>query len=671
MKKKMVKVFTIIVLLFSIVGLNAQPGWQQQTSGVAFWLNSVHFTDANTGFIIGDVGATILKTTNGGTNWIPQASGITTYLESLYFTDANTGYAVGGLGTIIKTTNAGTTWTQQTSGTTEPLYCVYFVNANIGYASTWNGKIIKTTNGGTTWSIQASGIMQYINSIYFTDANTGYATGMDNYNGEILKTIDGGINWSNQLDSGYATVNSICFTDANTGYATTSGNPNKILLKTTDGGTNWIPQVISTTPYWFGSVYFFNANIGYILRNDGLILKTIDGGINWIEHSINTLDNLSSVYFTDANTGYVVGQNGRIDKTISGGNCMSTPVITAGSDTSICFNSGTILTASSNLANTTYHWNNGINDSINTVNPATTTTYTVTATNNTCTAVDSVIVNVQNVFQNEEICIVTVDTTTWKNKIIWEKTPNVAKASFNIYKETGTNIYDSIGNVPYSNQSFFIDVSSNPQLYANRYKISAIDSCGEESQKSFYHQVVKLIITSQVGSSTVDLDWSLYEDESGIYVPTRYYIYKGSSANSMVLIDSVPGTQHMYSDINVTGFYYYMIGVKKDNGCNVTKSIFGRSFSNNITNSNTGINSYLKDTDVNIYPNPVTNELIIEFNGNTKNTNFEILNSIGQVVFKGNLIEKTVVQTSNFAPGIYLLKLENGKTFEFKKIIKE
>lgn len=78
------------------------------------------------------------------------------------------------------------------------------------------------------------------------------------------------------------------------------------------------------------------------------------------------------------------------------------------------------------------------------------------------------------------------------------------------------------------------------------------------------------------------------------------------------------------------------------------------------------INSVIK-----IYPNPVSNELIIEMEGNNKKLTFEILNSIGQVISKGNLFEKTTVQTSNFAPGVYLIKLENGKTFEFKKIIKE
>jgi len=70
------------------------------------------------------------------------------------------------------------------------------------------------------------------------------------------------------------------------------------------------------------------------------------------------------------------------------------------------------------------------------------------------------------------------------------------------------------------------------------------------------------------------------------------------------------------------------------------------------------------------YPNPVTNELTIELEGNTTKTNFEILNSLGQVVFSGNLIEKTIVQTASFASGVYMIKLKSGKSFEFKKIIK-
>jgi hypothetical protein len=78
-----------------------------------------------------------------------------------------------------------------------------------------------------------------------------------------------------------------------------------------------------------------------------------------------------------------------------------------------------------------------------------------------------------------------------------------------------------------------------------------------------------------------------------------------------------------------------------------------------------GYNSFI------VYPNPVSDELNIEFKGNKVRRSFEIFNSIGQIIFKGTLLEKTIVQTTNFARGVYLVKLENGRSFEFKKILKE
>jgi len=74
---------------------------------------------------------------------------------------------------------------------------------------------------------------------------------------------------------------------------------------------------------------------------------------------------------------------------------------------------------------------------------------------------------------------------------------------------------------------------------------------------------------------------------------------------------------------------------------------------------------------ITMYPNPVANQLTIENKGNKGNELFEILNAGGQVVFSGNLIEKTIVQTSDFSPGIYMLKIKTGSTFETKKFVKE
>lgn len=72
-----------------------------------------------------------------------------------------------------------------------------------------------------------------------------------------------------------------------------------------------------------------------------------------------------------------------------------------------------------------------------------------------------------------------------------------------------------------------------------------------------------------------------------------------------------------------------------------------------------------------MYPNPVLSELNIEMIGSNDPVSFEILNSLGQLVFKGALIEKTVVNTLSFPSGLYLVKIHTGMAVEFKKLIKE
>jgi hypothetical protein len=84
----------------------------------------------------------------------------------------------------------------------------------------------------------------------------------------------------------------------------------------------------------------------------------------------------------------------------------------------------------------------------------------------------------------------------------------------------------------------------------------------------------------------------------------------------------------------------------------------------------TGINKLFKSR-ILIYPNPASDMIIIEIEGNNENTNFEMLNLTGQLVYKGSMLEKTVINTKDFLPGVYMIKFENGKTVEFKKMVKE
>jgi len=343
----MKKIFFSICLTIMSALAFAQWTWQNPYP-TGNHLQSVYFTDPNTGYAVGDSG-TILITIDGGINWSGLQTETTDQLNSVFFSDVNTGYAVGGyvdytnngsnVGTILKTTDRGTTWNTISSDTLPYLHSVFFINVNTGYVGGyrldgwggqgWNGYgvILKTTDGGTIWT-ESSSTYECINSIDFTDTNTGYAVGFG-LDGSGLKmewvlfskTIDGGLFWdstfvSTKYTSHDRSLNSICFPDAKTGYA--SGP--KSIFKTTDAGANWTQVLsLSSTDAELSSVYFYDASIGYAVGANGTILKTTNAGETWNAQASGTTNRLSSVFFTDANTGYVVGEHGTILKTTNGG----------------------------------------------------------------------------------------------------------------------------------------------------------------------------------------------------------------------------------------------------------------------------------------------------------------------------------------------------------------
>lgn len=72
-----------------------------------------------------------------------------------------------------------------------------------------------------------------------------------------------------------------------------------------------------------------------------------------------------------------------------------------------------------------------------------------------------------------------------------------------------------------------------------------------------------------------------------------------------------------------------------------------------------------------VYPNPVSNELTIELEGNKVQVNFEILNNLGQVIMEGVLEEKTTVITNKLIPSIYLIRVKNDKVSKVVRFVKQ
>ena len=68
---------------------------------------------------------------------------------------------------------------------------------------------------------------------------------------------------------------------------------------------DWVKQD-SGTLAWLHSVYFVDANTGWIAGSNGTLLSTMDGGRTWTKEKTKTGDTFRDVYFADKQSGWVL-----------------------------------------------------------------------------------------------------------------------------------------------------------------------------------------------------------------------------------------------------------------------------------------------------------------------------------------------------------------------------
>lgn len=312
------------------------------------------------------------------------------------------------------------------------------------------------------------------------------------------------------------------------------------------------------------------------------------------------------------------------------------------------------------------------------------TTYTVAvSTPIGCTATDDIVVSIIPMTK-PEIGIVGVSNTN-KNRVVWNKPTSTGIASYCIYKETTvSDVFEKVGSVSYDSLSVFVDNQSAPDVKSNKYKLSILDRNGLESPQSSAHKTMHLSINKGQNNAW-NLIWEPYE---GFPVYT-YNIYRGTSPNNLNFLDATSGSSTQYSDLTaLPGDVYYQLEVitsnliaptkvpaslqkSKDSENSIESSLlsYSSSRSNIASNYVSGTNELAgKNNLIKIYPNPVKDELKIDFEGGST---FEIINLMGQVIYSGDLNKNTLVQTSSFSSGVYLIRIRSGNFFEYTKMVKE
>lgn len=314
-----------------IVGGNAGMGYDNRfTSQLTdqlpyeWWQGDIQFVDSKKGYVV--VGLWyIFQTQDGGKTWVNKSShGYMSYgLGHISFSDSKNGCVAGS--SIFCTKDSGETWKEQLgiqpgnrgdiNGLMVSLWGLSFANQSVAWAVGNDGQIIKSEDGGKSWKQKSRKLLA---PPYFLNEKIGWRFGAN-----ILRTDDGGDKWNVQSTNEPMAVRDVFSFDDSIAWAVgdrregkgKGGLYNKIwgeIIHTSDGWKTWTVQFNEQIGQKgrsdrLTSVFFANADTGWVVGSKGLILHTKDAGKHWERQKTGTSFDLRQVQFIDTKKGWAVG----------------------------------------------------------------------------------------------------------------------------------------------------------------------------------------------------------------------------------------------------------------------------------------------------------------------------------------------------------------------------
>ncbi len=332
------------------------------------------------------------------------------------------------------------------------------------------------------------------------------------------------------------------------------------------------------------------------------------------------------------------------------------------------------------VGNITYLWSDAASTTESEITGQRARGYFVTATNEAnCKSIHLVRIPEKRPLDNQ-ICLVTVDTAIGSNLVVWEKVEDAI--SYHVYRETtAKDVYLLAGSVVGSDLSVFVDTVANPLIRSYRYKIAAVDECGNESFLSHLHKTVHLTISTGLSEDIINLRWDDYVGENF----ASFEVWRYTSLYSWELLATLPSNLKSYTDFAVPpGKVFYNVRVPMPGLCEPTGDLrkagtgpYSHSLSNmddNKLKETTGFQSRMADMFY-VYPNP-TNGKVTIWSEAFQIIDGEILVSdlAGRLIlhrkFEQNLSGRLELDLTGQPAGSYLVKLNlDGQLFYQKLVI--
>jgi len=351
-------------------------------------------------------------------------------------------------------------------------------------------------------------------------------------------------------------------------------------------------------------------------------------------------------------------------------NNLNTDIEVTGDDCGGTCNGSAVASSTGGNPSYNYEWSNGQNTSTATNLCYNNEIILITGDQLGCYRYDTLLVPQQAPVT--DVCMVTVDSTSTQNIVVWEKPVSNTIQGFGIYREVVGN-YTLMGYVPYDSLSQFTDNTNgvNPNITSYRYKISTLDTCGNESELSDYHETIHVTV-NQGTNNNINLIWDNYE---GFAFSYNRILRDTAGTGQWEVVDSVSSNVFTWTDINnPPSTVQYMVEVVLPSTCTATKQQ-----SHNTTRSNrAGIQNGSGGTTIEeailhqaeVYPNPFKATLTIQIA--TSEWEYQLIDLSGKIITSGvGTTTQAEVDLGNLEGGMYILQLSIGQTVFNKTVVKQ
>lgn len=282
------------------------------------------------------------------------------------------------------------------------------------------------------------------------------------------------------------------------------------------------------------------------------------------------------------------------------------------------------------------------------------------------------------------ICMVTVNGNSTNNIIYWDRSLYDGLDSFIVYREVSASSYLRIGAVSNDSLGMLIDTArsigpanGDPNLASYRYKLQVLDTCGNYSPLSPYHNTI-YIVEDGLGA----FSWSIPYTIEGGTNPVASYVLLCDTANVDVWgpVAVVGGSMSSATDpgfADHSNIANWRVKTNWSIVCDPETRATVNTTRSNIKHGSlsTGITKEILSASVVVFPNPASNQITVGLSPQINRAIIRIENVMGQVVFQenidasGNNSTNRKIDISSYSKGMYIISIESDNNKIFKKII--